>query len=194
MMALLRTLVQSALLKTAANITAQLVAGWRGGYPVPIDWQRVAEFAAFGCIQGLLNTWWQYFLEDSFPTYTTQGRPSHDPRQASKKKETSSNGNDKPGIAWSNVFFKLLLDQTLGLLMMNTVFLLCTHVLRSPNTFSVMQVVRKEIWQILLAAWKVWPAVALCNFLWVPVEFRVTVASCVGFGWNMFLTFFSGAR
>lgn len=173
-----KTIIQSALLKSAANLTAQVAAQWQSQNPHPIDWQRVAEFAVFGLIQAQLSCWWQQFLEDSLP--------------ARDKGEGSS--KDKRRIKWLNVACKLILDQTLGLFIMNSTFLVCTNAVGLQSPVLVLQVVKGNIWKIIKAAWKIWPAVSICNFLWVPVESRVLVASLVGFGWNIFLAFFSMAR
>lgn len=165
-----KVILQSALLKSAANLTAQAANSSLSA----IDWQSVAEFAIFGLIQAHLNCHWQRFLEDTFPTLS----PARD------KQSTT---------AWHNVLLKLVLDQTVGLFLMNTVFLVCTSAVRPSNTSLVVEVNRR-IWPLILKAWKIWPACALVNFLWVPVESRVLVASCVGFGWNIFLALFMLAK
>jgi hypothetical protein len=175
-----QVLVQSAALKAAANLTAQVATGWKGQPPQPVDWQRVAEFAIFGLIQSHLNWWWQQGLENMLPT-----------RRTITKHDTKENGNGD--IVWANVMCKLILDQTLGLFIMNSTFIACTNALRIRSLSGVAQVVRKRIWTIIFAAWKIWPWVSICNFIWVPVESRVLVTSLVGFGWNIFLALLSMA-
>lgn len=167
-----KVVLQSALLKSAANLTAQAA----NSKLTAIDWQSVAEFAIFGLIQAHLNCHWQRFLENTFPTLS--------PRAPDKT----------PRTAWHNVLFKLAIDQTAGLFLMNTVFLVCTSAVRLSNTSQVVAEVNRRIWPLIRNAWKIWPACALVNFLWVPVESRVLVASCVGFGWNVFLALFMLAK
>ncbi|SPO07387.1 related to glomerulosclerosis protein Mpv17 [Cephalotrichum gorgonifer] len=189
MTTILKTVIQSACLKTAANLTAQLAARWQTSSPYSsIDWQRVFEFTIFGLIQAWLNCGWQQLLEDAFPT-----RPNISSQQAKKNDKPAGSVNNLQGgkINWLNVLCKLVLDQTLGLFVMNTTFLICTNALRLRSASLVLQVVREKIWIVIRAAWKLWPWVSICNFLWVPAEQRVLVASCVGFGWNIFLTFIS---
>lgn len=176
-MSTLKIAAQSALLKSSANIVAQLAAGWHDSSPRPLDWQRVLEFAIFGLIQAQLNCWWQQFLEDAFPTRPTDKAP------------TTTSSQVAPGVNWRNVACKLLLDQTLGLFIMNTAFLVCTNAVHLQSATLVLQAVREKIFGVIRAAWKLWPWVSIANFLWVPVEKRVLVASCVGFGWNIFLAF-----
>ncbi|KAL4875843.1 hypothetical protein BJY04DRAFT_200916 [Aspergillus karnatakaensis] len=169
-----QTIVQSAVLKSAANLTAQLASSWRSPNTDPraVDWQSVAEFAIFGLIQAHINCYWQRYLEDTFP----------------------SRLKGSPKTLWHNVLFKLVLDQTVGLFIMNTVFLVSTHAIRLSDLRLVIMEVNRKIWPLIRKAWKIWPACALINFLWVPVESRVLVASCVGFGWNIFLTLYALAK
>lgn len=175
-----RTIIQSAILKSAANLTAQLGAQYQSQDPQPLDWQRVAEFAVFGLVQAQLNCWWQQFLEDSFPTRAPV--------------EKTSNGKKEESIKWPNVACKLVLDQTLGLFIMNSTSLACTNAVRLQDPVLVFHVVRENIFRIIKAAWKIWPWVSICNFIWVPVEQRVLMASLVGFGWNIFLALFAVSK
>ncbi|OJJ08779.1 hypothetical protein ASPVEDRAFT_89989 [Aspergillus versicolor CBS 583.65] len=165
-----KVILQSALLKAAANLTAQDANSSLSA----IDWQSVAEFVIFCLIQAHLNCHWQRFLEDTFPTLSP----------ARGKQRTT---------AWHNVLLKLALDQTIGLFIMNVIFLVCTNAVR-PSSASLVAEVNGKIWPLIRNAWKVWPACALVNFLCVPVESRVLVASCVGFGWNVFLALFMLAK
>ncbi|KAL8289210.1 hypothetical protein RB600_004580 [Gaeumannomyces tritici] len=91
-------------------------------------------------------------------------------------------------ISWLNVTYKLVLDQTLWLLFTTTIFLIFTNVLRVPSGEVLFQVWKEKTWYIIKAAWHVWPLVAICNFAFVPVDYRVLVAACVGFAWNVFLS------
>ncbi|CEL04965.1 hypothetical protein ASPCAL06087 [Aspergillus calidoustus] len=179
-----RVVLQSSLLKSAANLTAQLSRQYTDpAADAVINWQSVAEFAMFGLIQAHLNCHWQQFLEDSFPTHR-------------RTKSLTATGEKAEKPIWRNVFAKLLLDQTLGLLVMNTIFLICTNpvVHFSTRPALILAEVNARIWTLIRNAWKIWPACALGNFLWVPVESRVLVASCVGFGWNIFLALVTMAK
>ncbi|KAE8159196.1 hypothetical protein BDV40DRAFT_314784 [Aspergillus tamarii] len=174
-----KSIVQSAILKSAANLTAQLFHYSANATAPTLDWKAVIEFAIFGLIQAQVNCHWQEFLEGLFPSYSACAQPA--------ERTTASQRN----IQWRNIFYKILLDQTIGLFLMNTIFLVCTHFKQSRSASVLMAEVNRKIWPLILNAWKVWPACSLCNFIWVPVESRVLVASCVGFGWNIFLAFFT---
>lgn len=102
-----------------------------------------------------------------------------------------SSSSSGPGIRWRNVWAKLVADQTVGLSFMITIFLFITNVARQPSLADVAAVIHDKLFGLVLAGWHIWPAVAIVNFLWVPVRWRVLVGSVVGFGWNIFLSIVS---
>ncbi|OHF03675.1 Mpv17/PMP22 family protein [Colletotrichum orchidophilum] len=197
MPSLLATAIQSSLLKGTANFTAQIVNQHRqagGSAGAPLDVRRVLEFATFGFIQGHINYWWQHFLEDQFPNWGSLSARGRRGRKASivepkieKPERPESTAAPKN---YFNVARKVLVDQTVGLFMMNSAFLLITSALRFGFSPVVYQIWRERIFDLIKAAWKIWPLVAVLNFALVPVGYRALVGMCVGFLWNMFLTFF----
>lgn len=94
-------------------------------------------------------------------------------------------------INWPNVCYKLVLDQTVWLLFTTSIFLVVTNVFRVASMEALYEVWKDKTWFIIKAAWHVWPLVAILNFAFVPVDLRVLVAACVGFAWNIFLSFIS---
>lgn len=44
---------------------------------------------------------------------------------------------------------------------------------------------------LMMAGWKLWPAVSLLNFTIVPVNRRILVGSIVGLFWGIFLSLFA---
>ncbi|KAF6807439.1 integral membrane mpv17 pmp22 [Colletotrichum sojae] len=210
---LLATALQSATLKASANFTAQMVNQHRLPDGPPLDWRRVAEFGTFGFIQGHINYWWQHFLEDRFPNSAARAARGH--KSSLSSSSVVEKGESKPekpipalpgasgafgsgsGAAiapgkknYYNVARKVLVDQTIGLFIMNSAFLIITSALRTGNASLVYQIWSERIFDLIKAAWKLWPLVALCNFMFVPVGYRALVGMTVGFAWNMFLTFF----
>ncbi|KAK8090516.1 hypothetical protein PG994_000021 [Apiospora phragmitis] len=209
MPSMLATALQNTCIKAAANLTAQLASRWHAeGTPEPLDKQRILEFAFFGFIGALIGYEWHHALERHFPTRTRTFKRRR-PAAASDNLEKGRDPEEKPAVAeansgscshgsgsssgdlkisYRNVAAKLLLDQTVSLSLMITLFLIVTNILRLPTLALVFGVVRRKLWGLLRAGWTIWPAVGLVNFLWVPVRSRVLVASCVGFGWNIFLS------
>mmetsp|Transcript_26299 Transcript_26299/g.58879 ORF Transcript_26299/g.58879 Transcript_26299/m.58879 type:complete len:114 (+) Transcript_26299:430-771(+) len=43
--------------------------------------------------------------------------------------------------------------------------------------------------ETVLANWVVWTPAQLINFRFVPLSYQVLFGNCVGFGWNMILSF-----
>ncbi|KIW28709.1 uncharacterized protein PV07_08347 [Cladophialophora immunda] len=187
--------IQSAILKAAANLTAQTLTSWDTQSPAPVNWTRVVEFAVFGIVSAPLASLWQQFLEDSFP-----GQYKVDPGDSrtdltndtiKNPAEAGEKAQRTPGLNWRNIFIKLILDQTIGQILINVTFLICTNSARLQNWSSLVEEIQLRISGIIWASWKVWPWVAVVNFIWVPVEWRVLLASLVGFGWNIFLSILS---
>ncbi|CAG7924866.1 unnamed protein product [Penicillium olsonii] len=177
MPSLLAITIQSALLKAVANITAQIVGQRSLAVAVPIDWNRVVEFAVFGVISAPLISFWQQFLEETFPTQSST--------------EPSSQKTGTVRLNWTNIILKLTLDQTIGLFVTNAAFIVCTSATRFQSGQLILREVDARIWSIVKAGWKIWPAMALINFIWVPWQWRVVVNSIVGFGWNIVLSLLS---
>lgn len=150
-----------------------------------------------------------YLLEERFPTQhkvdhqISHPRVSKQPPHAKPFKRTT---NSPPEVNWGNVFVKLFLDQTIGLFVTNVIFLAC---MTSARLLSVTLIIREiearivgsgtwgftlgirlisRTWLFTKVGWKIWGPVALINFIWVPWQWRVTVASSVGFGWNIVLS------
>lgn len=177
------------MLKLSANLVAQTVAIHKSPVPISVDWQRVLEFAMFGFIQGLINYWWQHFLDRRYPAMGGGGASA-----ASKPiLPVALTVGDRGGAgqrSWRNLAMMILVDQTIGLLMMNIVLMVCTNIARERSLAGLLAVIRERVPPIIMAAWKIWPAVCFINFRYVPVRWRPVVSATVGFGWNMFLTFF----
>ncbi|KAL4812952.1 hypothetical protein BDW67DRAFT_178310 [Aspergillus spinulosporus] len=179
-------ILQSTLLKTAANLTVQVAKIWRRHDFAfqDIEWLPVAEFAVCGVIQAEIGWHWHNFLEDTF--FTSQPEPPNDYEEKRKQLDRKD--------YWLYIFLKLMLDQTVGSFAMNTVFIISTTAARVSSLNTLGMELDKRIWPLILDAWKIWPTAALANFLWVPVDWRVLVSSCVGFAWNIFLSIWMLAR
>jgi len=187
--------IQSAILKAAANLTAQTLTQWNSQAPTTYNWTRVAEFAAFGVVSAPLVSAWQRLLENNFPS---QQKPPVEGESNNKANEVGENNERSGAVAnrqtqlnWPNIAIKLLLDQTVGQFFINVTFLICTNGARIESWGLLFVLIESRIFGIIWASWKLWPWVALANFIWVPVQWRVLVGSLVGFGWNIFLSIWS---
>ncbi|KAI0156254.1 hypothetical protein BJ166DRAFT_352892 [Pestalotiopsis sp. NC0098] len=213
MPSMLSTAIHNTFIKAAANLTAQIAVQWSSAEPQPLDRQRILEFAVFGFVGAHIGYIWHHLLERQFPTHIiprvgpvlpviAPGEKDKDvaiplplPPQPSgaAADQVPGAGPSPPAtrVSWRNVVAKLVADQTVGLCVMISVFLVITNVARVPHLADVLAVVHDKLWRLLRAGWNLWPIVAMCNFLWVPVRWRVLVSSCVGFLWNIFLSLVS---
>lgn len=176
-----QTTVQSTLLKVSANIVAQVASRVKDNEPVSIDFERAALFAAVGLVVTPLNALWQEWLEYLFPSqhYVETQHPA-----------TDGNG-PVAKLDWKNILTKLIIDQTIGTAWISASFLIVTKWPRCESTLLLLAEIRTNIWTLVKASWTVWPWVALVNFIFIPVSWRVLVGSLVGFGWNIFLSIMS---
>jgi protein Mpv17 len=204
---MISTAIQNTFIKAAANLTAQLAVQWKSHESQPLDVQRILEFAVFGFVGAHIGYVWHHFLEDKFPTHTAAARASPPPielQPGDKDKDAASAPPPLPpgldpkagplSMSWRNIVAKLVADQTVGLSFMIVTFLIITNIARVPHLVDVFEVIEQKLWMLVLAGWHLWPLVAVCNFVWVPVRWRVLVSSCVGFAWNIFLSVVSMAK
>jgi hypothetical protein len=199
----LRLALQATAIKVSANLVTQLIIHIRTPGVSTFDLQQVVEFAIYGCLGSQIGNIIQFVLEDCFPTghairaNEILPQVQADAKQVEEKKDDDNPGKPKrwynisPDLIWRNVLAKLILDQTIGLAISGSVFLICTNIARVAHPVLVTEVIRNRLWPLIKAGWHIWPLVAICNFLWVPVRSRVLVAVCVGFGWSIFLSVFA---
>lgn len=208
-----RLAIQAMIIKVSANLVVQLVRHWSSPTAQAFDLQQVFEFAVYGLLGSQAGNIMQFLLEDVFPTRHVpvgavlpdtlgQSRPLEEekikfkeddalPPHSAVKKRWYSIGSD---VSWLNVLVKLILDQTFGLFISGCIFLICTNIARVSHPALITDVIGSKILPLMEAGWHIWPLVAICNFLWVPVRSRVLVAVCVGFGWSIFLSIFASRK
>jgi hypothetical protein len=95
------------------------------------------------------------------------------------------------------VLIKLILDQTIGALLNNLMFLAYIGYVNAPPAIpgktggpwvAVQREVQDKLWPIMIDGYKVWPVFSLLSFLFIPVDKRVVVGCLVGVGWNIYLS------
>ena len=206
---------QAMTIKVSANLVVQFVKRLNDPEHATFDWRQVAEFALYGMVGSQVGNIIQFVLEDWFPTRNSAPlggdmlpsphgpAPPIEERLKEKTDESTSSAARTaarrcldlgPDVSWRNLLAKLVLDQTIGLFISACIFLFCTNFTRVPNTAALILVIRERIWSLIKAGWHIWPLVAICNFIWVPVRSRVLVAVCVGFGWSIFLSVFANRK
>ncbi|KAH7157537.1 hypothetical protein B0J13DRAFT_542050 [Dactylonectria estremocensis] len=202
-------MIQSAMLGGIANVLAQLISAYRTGSEVTIDWVPVFQFLLFNLISTPPNYLWQDFLESTFPANPAPPHP-----------KKSDDPPPPPKLSIRNTLIKLFLDQTVGATLNTLLFSNYVHALRfalhpvpritsvfkaitywtSPGTVDISRVnwdrvwaaSLDEFWPILVAGWKLWPAVSLVNFSVIKtVQGRNLVGSLAGVVWGIYMSMIS---
>ncbi|KAK7408900.1 Protein transport protein yif1 [Neonectria punicea] len=202
-------MIQSATLGGLANVLAQVISSYRTGSEVSIDWVPVFQFLLFNLISTPPNFIWQDFLESTFPAHPEPPHP--------KKSDTPP---PPPKLSIRNTAIKLVLDQTVGAALNTLLFSTFTHSLRAalhpaPRITNLFKAITfwtssgtvdltrvdfdtvwaaslDEFWSILIAGWRLWPAVALINFSAVKtVQGRNLVGSLAGVVWGIYMSLLS---
>lgn len=74
-------------------------------------------------------------------------------------------------------------------------FFLGTMGLMRGETFEEFRhQIKKDFVPVMTANYKVWPAVQICNFMFVPLQHRVLVVNMVSVFWNTYLAWFAETK
>lgn len=157
--------------------------------PLNLDLEPIYKFGMFGVINNPPNILWQNLLEDLFPTNVpAKAEPS--------EKKTKQPNQIETRMSKRNIAIKFFLDQTIGAFLNTVLFLaFMGYMNAAPGQDSwavVEREVRDKFWPLLIDGMKLWPAVSLFSFVFVPVEKRVVVGCLAGIGWNIYLSMLMG--
>jgi len=103
----------------------------------------------------------------------------------------------KPTDKTQKSLLMITVDQTVGSTVVNSGFIFAFSILTATvsgswsgkaSLTSAWNSVVKGIFPVLLANWKIWPFVNFLNFFYVPLQFRLLVASLAGVLWNVLLS------
>ncbi|KAK5374828.1 hypothetical protein LTR20_001119 [Exophiala xenobiotica] len=167
------TTLQAAILSAVSNLLAQFLKAHRENRPLTISVRPLLHFVMFTIISCPPNILWQDFLEDRFPAYTY-----------------SATSSDKV-LSRRNTAHKLLFDQTLCAFVNTVAFVAAMAAFKGKNMKSVRRDVERDTIPLMINGWKLWPMVAFLNFVFVPVNHRIIVASIVGLFWGIYLSLFA---
>ena len=82
---------------------------------------------------------------------------------------------------------KMLLDQSLFLPPYIIVFIVIMSVLRLEDRTEIKSKVERDFKPILTTSYRLWPAVQMLNFYYVPLQHRIMVMNVVGLMWNTYI-------
>ncbi|KAL1508078.1 hypothetical protein AB1Y20_007672 [Prymnesium parvum] len=84
--------------------------------------------------------------------------------------------------------FKIALDQTLYLAFYNTVYYLVLGVLAGRSLVDVAYVYKAQFMNLLVAGWKLWPAVGVITYNFIPTEHRVLFVDAIEIAYSAVLS------
>ncbi|KAI1617676.1 hypothetical protein EDD37DRAFT_230123 [Exophiala viscosa] len=167
------TTLQAAVLSGISNMLAQFIKAYREERPYRVSIRPLLQFVIFTILSCPPNILWQDFLEEKFPGYTYSTT-------------TSERVLDRPNTAR-----KLLFDQTLGAFVNTIAFVAGMAAFKGKTAVAVRRDVERDTIPLMINGWKLWPVVALINFVFVPVNRRIIVGSFVGLFWGIYLSLFA---
>ncbi|XP_045615513.1 protein Mpv17 isoform X2 [Procambarus clarkii] len=82
---------------------------------------------------------------------------------------------------------KVAVDQLVFAPVFLGVFLGVLGVMQGHRPQRIQNDIKKNYKDIILTCWSVWPAVQICNFSFVPLNYQVLVAQTFALVWNTYL-------
>ncbi|KAK2726192.1 protein Mpv17-like [Artemia franciscana] len=154
-------IIQTGILMSTGDIISQVGVEKR---PVKeIDWKRNGKFSAFG-----------FFL-------------------AGPAVRAWYNALDKiiGPLAKRAALKKMAADQLFFAPSFLTIFVSYMALTQGGGKQEIIQKLKKEYLQILTTNYKIWPAVQMVNFYFVPLQLRILVVQVISLFWNTYLAFVS---
>ncbi|KAI9332808.1 integral membrane protein mpv17 pmp22 family [Obelidium mucronatum] len=96
--------------------------------------------------------------------------------------------NIKLGTETKNVVARVVLDQTLFAPTFLGIFITSTTLMNGHSFADVKTRLKDGYSEALINNWKVWPAVQMVNFAFVPLLYRSLVVNTIATGWNTYLS------
>ncbi|GAB1600378.1 protein Mpv17-like, partial [Argonauta hians] len=93
------------------------------------------------------------------------------------------------GVGKRTAFFKLFADQACFAPVFLSTFICGMELLKGNSWSESKNKVIQEFKPVLLSNYQVWPAVQLCNFYFIPFQYRILVVNITAVGWNTYLAF-----
>lgn len=147
------------------------------------------------------NFLWQQWMESKFPGYKVQKVKVDDDGKGVEVEEK---------LNVRNTLVKFGLDQTVGAVVNVGAYIGGTRLLRGVPAVTCWDAVKEvcftletiifwmmltscsqQMWPIMKAGYRLWPAVNFIQHVFIPVEKKTVVGSLVGLGWGVYLALFA---
>ncbi|KAH7021952.1 hypothetical protein EDB80DRAFT_693882 [Ilyonectria destructans] len=208
------------ILAATSSLLAQALTWYRTNQPLIIDWAPVAQFIIWTIISTPPNYLWQDYLEQTFPAYHAAAEKARRSDDKAVDGMIAKVDLVEPKFNVRNALVKTMLDQTAGAAVNTFLFSVFIHALKAAMTrpagleasgqtvafsFSgsvvdydrvdwslVLARAQAEFFPLLMAGWKLWPAVSLINFVFIKtVEGRNLLSGLAGVGWGIYMSLFA---
>ena len=84
---------------------------------------------------------------------------------------------------------KLIFSQTFYTVFSLGLFYLVMPLIKGKTIGDSFNEIKTKLWPTLIVNWKLWPAVQLVNFIFVPVKLQVLWVNMFGLIFNIYLSF-----
>jgi len=185
-MAMLNIVVQSAALSVFSNILAQIIDSYQKNAPLNIDLTPILQFVTYAILNTPINCVWQDWLESMFPS--TKSVTVEKPTDTKEGNNNVTRVEKEQVLDVKNTIVKFLADQTIGAAFNIPLFIAIIGMLKGQNMDQIVNTVHGEIWDIYLSGLKLWPAVSLLSYTFIPAGQRVIFGSLAGVVWNIYLS------
>ncbi|KAI0993590.1 hypothetical protein K3495_g14594 [Podosphaera aphanis] len=186
---LLKSTTQACVISAISNLIAQYIKALRSNTPFTVNWDPLMQFILFTALNSPPNFMWQSYLETRFPSYCSSGSTPRVVVSDEKSADRLVNHSRKNHLSFSHTFIKFFLDQTLGACINTLLFSLFMAGYRGATYEEATAAAISEFWPIVIAGWKLWPAVSAFNFAIVQtVETRTLIGNLAGMAWNIYLS------
>ncbi|KAF8320361.1 hypothetical protein DL93DRAFT_2073950 [Clavulina sp. PMI_390] len=142
--------------------------------PQRYDLQRTLRFAAFGAGMGPIIGRWNLFLEKNFPLRVLGSAAR------------SSNGT--PKVSMTALGKRVLADQSIMAPIGLVIFIGSMGKMEGRDNTAIKQKYNDMFLPAITANWKVWPAIQLINFRFMPLAYRVPFQASCGVFWTLYLS------
>ncbi|KAJ2706558.1 hypothetical protein H4R19_004998 [Coemansia spiralis] len=156
----------------AGDQVAQGLDGWTGGRDRrDYDGVRTLRYFAYGAAFAQVSFRWHTFLSARFPVQAPAG--------------TAERPLRRKAVA---VLKRIAVDQAVFAPLACASFVAGMGALEGRHPRELLERMRTQYPQILLAGYCVWPVAQLVNFSVIPLAYRVQFGCTVGLFWNAYLS------
>jgi hypothetical protein len=93
-----------------------------------------------------------------------------------------------PGNSLKAVLQRTILDQLICAPLMVPTFMTSVMLLESKSMDHIQRTLSNDLGDVIISNWALWTPAIFFNFKYVPGPWQVLFSNCVGFVWNVYLS------